>query len=137
MARGTDAARRHADLARIGLGIGAELGDRLGWNRWFDHHDLGKADDARDSRDVADEIEIELFVERRIDRVCRSDQEERVAIRGRTHDRLGADIGTCPCRKPYPAWQSIENRTMIACNEGSLQVHWLDGCGSDPVAGNA
>ena len=44
---------------------------------------------------------------------------------------------TCPCRKPYPAWQSIENRTMIACNEGSLQAHWLDGCGSDPVAGNA
>ena len=43
----------------------------------------------------------------------------------------------CPCRKPYPAWQSIENRTMIACNEGSLQAHWLDGCGSDPVAGNA
>jgi hypothetical protein len=39
----------------------------------------------------------------------------------------------CPCRKPYPAWQSIENRTMIVRNEGS----WLDGCGSDPVAGNA
>ncbi len=40
----------------------------------------------------------------------------------------------CPCRKPCPAWQSIENRTMIVCNEGSLQAHWLDGCGSDPVA---
>jgi hypothetical protein len=44
---------------------------------------------------------------------------------------------TCPCRKPYPAWQSIENRTMIVRNEGSLQAHWLDGCRSDPVAGNA
>jgi len=43
----------------------------------------------------------------------------------------------CPCRKPYPAWQSIENRTMIVRNEGSLQAHWLDGCRSDPVAGNA
>src|SRR5436190_18809368 len=43
----------------------------------------------------------------------------------------------CPCRKPYPAWQSIENRTMIVHNEGSLQAHWLDGCRSDPVAGNA
>ena len=42
-----------------------------------------------------------------------------------------------PCRKPYPAWQSIENRTMIVRNEGSLQAHWLDGCRSDPVAGNA
>jgi hypothetical protein len=48
-----------------------------------------------------------------------------------------APPATCPCRKPYPAWQSIENRTMIACNEGSLQAHWLDGCGSDSVAGNA
>jgi uncharacterized protein YabN with tetrapyrrole methylase and pyrophosphatase domain len=37
----------------------------------------------------------------------------------------------------YPAWQSIENRTMIVRNEGSLQAHWLDGCRSDPVAGNA
>jgi len=43
----------------------------------------------------------------------------------------------CPCRKPYPAWQSIENRTMIVRNEGPLQAHWLDGCRSDPVAGNA
>jgi len=43
----------------------------------------------------------------------------------------------CPCRKPYPAWLSIENRTIIVCNEGSLQAHWLDGCRSDPVAGNA
>ena len=48
-----------------------------------------------------------------------------------------AEYAGCPCRKRYPAWQSIENRTMIACNEGSLQAHWLDGCGSDPVAGNA
>ena len=56
------------------------------------------ADDARDRRDVADEIEIELFVQRRVDRVRRSDQEERVAIGGRTHDRLGGDIaaGTRP-----------------------------------------
>jgi hypothetical protein len=35
-----------------------------------------------------------------------------------------------------PAWQSIENRTMIVCNERSLQAHWLHGCGSDPVAGS-
>ena len=52
----------------------------------------GHAADARDRRDVADEIEIELVVERRVDRVRRSDQEERVAVRRRAHDRLGADI---------------------------------------------
>src|SRR5882762_672115 len=50
---------------------------------------------------------------------------------------LSSSLSSCPCRKPYPAWQSIENRTMIVRNEGSLQAHWLDGCRSDPVAGNA
>ena len=66
---GADAGRRHVDLARIGLGIGDELGNGLGRNRWIHHHDIGHADDARDRRDVADEIEIELVVERRVDRV--------------------------------------------------------------------
>jgi len=53
---------------------------------------------AGDRRDVADEIETKLFVQRGIDRVRRGDQEERVAIGGRTDDRLGADItaGTRP-----------------------------------------
>jgi hypothetical protein len=41
-------------------------------------------------RDVADEIEIELVVERRVDCIWWTDQEERVAIWG--SDRLGADI---------------------------------------------
>jgi hypothetical protein len=41
--------------------------------------------------DVADEIEFEIFVERSVDRVRRSDTEERVAVRGRAHDRLGRD----------------------------------------------
>ena len=72
MGRGPVAGRRHVDLAGIGLGIGDELGNRLGRNRWIDHHDIGHADDARDRRDVADEIEIELVVERRVDRVRRS-----------------------------------------------------------------
>ena len=86
------AGRRHVDLARIGLGVGDELGNRLGRNRWIHHHDVGHADDARDRRDVADEIEIELVVERRIDRVRRADQEKRVAVGRRAHDRLGGDI---------------------------------------------
>ena len=67
-------------------------GTRLGRNRRIYHHDVGAADDARDRRDVADEIEIELVVERRVDRVRRTDQEQRVAVRGRAHDRLGGDI---------------------------------------------
>ena len=58
------------------------------------HDDIGLANDARDRRDVADEIEIELVVERRVDRVRRAGHEKRVSVRRRTHDRLGGDIGT-------------------------------------------
>ena len=53
---------------------------------------LGRAHDARDRRDVANEIEVELVVERRVDGVRRSDQEQRVAVRRRVHDHLGPDI---------------------------------------------
>ena len=84
--------RRHVDLARIGLGVGDELGNRLAGTDGFTTMTLGIAHDARDRRDVADEIEIELVVERRVDRVRRNDQEKRVAVRRRTHDRLGGDI---------------------------------------------
>jgi hypothetical protein len=47
---------------------------------------------------VADEIEIELLVERRIDRIPGADQEQRVSVRRRPHDCLGGDIaaGTGP-----------------------------------------
>src|ERR1035437_2091896 len=43
-----------------------------------------------------------------------------------------AEVSTfaCPCRKPYLAWQWIENRAMLLCNEGPLQAYWLDGCRS-------
>ena len=41
MGRGPVAGRRHVELARIGLGIGDELGNRLGRNRWIHHHDVG------------------------------------------------------------------------------------------------
>ncbi len=93
MLRGSVAGRRHVDLARIGLGVGNELGNGLGWNRWIHQHYEWLANDARDWRDVADEIETELVVKCRVDRVHRSYQEERVAVRSRTHDRLGTDVG--------------------------------------------
>jgi hypothetical protein len=49
----------------------------------------------RDGRDVANEIEIEIVVKRRIDRVRRTDQEQRVTVRRRENDRLGGDIAAC------------------------------------------
>src|SRR5215468_6218392 len=57
------------------------------------HHDEGCANDASDRRNVANEIEIELVVERRVGRVVAPDHEQRVAVCGRAHDRLGADVG--------------------------------------------
>ena len=74
----------------------------------------GSANDARDRRDIADEIEIELFIERRIDSVRRTNQEERIAIGGRAHDHFGCDVGASarpvlndewlaqPIRQPLP-----------------------------------
>jgi hypothetical protein len=56
------------------------------------HHDIGKADDGRDRRDVVDEIEIELVIERRIARVRCSDKEESISVRRCPHDRLGSDV---------------------------------------------
>jgi len=41
---------------------------------------------------VSDEIETELVVKRRIDRLCRTDQEQRIAVSRRAHCRFGADI---------------------------------------------
>ena len=55
-------------------------------------HHIRHAIDARDRRDVADEIETEPFVEGRVDHVRGGDQEERVAVGGALHDRFGPDI---------------------------------------------
>src|SRR6476661_4262825 len=86
-----DAGGSHGDLAGIGFGMGDELGDGLGRNRWINHHEAGLATNAGDRRDVADKIETELVVERRIDHMRAGNQEERITIRRRTYDRLGAD----------------------------------------------
>ena len=67
MERGSVAGRRKVKLARIGLGVGDELGNGLGRDRRVYHHDFGLANEACDRCDVADEIEIEFVVERNID----------------------------------------------------------------------
>jgi hypothetical protein len=50
-------------------------------------HDERHALDAGDRRKVADEIIIEVAVERRIDRRRRAGQQQRVAVRRRMRDR--------------------------------------------------
>src|SRR5262249_52542423 len=92
MVSGTAAGRRHVDLTWIGLSVGNELGNRLDWHRGVHLDGKGLASNARDRRDVADEIEIELVVECAVDRVHESGHKERISVRGRVHDHLGADI---------------------------------------------
>src|SRR5215510_2827538 len=78
--------------SRIGFGICDELRDRLDRKRGIYRNEVGQADDARDWRDIADEIEVELVVKGRVDRVRCSDIQERIAVRGSAHTCLGADI---------------------------------------------
>ena len=92
MDRRSVAGRRKIDLARIGLGVGNKLGNRIDRYCWIDLHDKGPAANACNRHSVSDEIEIELIVKRDGDRVCRNDQKERIAVGGRTYDRLGADV---------------------------------------------
>src|SRR5215469_10222212 len=47
---------------------------------------------ARDRRDIAQDIEIELIVERDVPTISRSKLQEGVAIRWRSHDCLGSNI---------------------------------------------
>src|SRR5580692_625735 len=93
MAGRADAARAHIDLARIALGVSDEFRDRLGRKRRIDRHDQRRALDAGDRRDIAREAEIEIGVERGIDRARGSREQQRVAVGGRMRDRGGADIG--------------------------------------------
>jgi hypothetical protein len=55
------------DLARIGLGVGDELGNCLGGDGWMHCKNTCQADDAGDWHDVPNEIEIELFIECSVD----------------------------------------------------------------------
>jgi hypothetical protein len=58
MGRSSAPSRSHVDLAWIGFGIGDELGNSLGGERWIDHQYKRTAANAGHWRDVTDEIEI-------------------------------------------------------------------------------
>ena len=55
-------------------------------------HHVGHADEAGDRRDVADEVERQILVERGVDAVGGIDQQQRVAVGRRTRRHLGADV---------------------------------------------
>jgi len=68
MRSASDAGRSHIDFARVGSGMGDEPGNCIGRHRWVHYQNIRKSSNARDRRNVADEIEIELSVERGVDR---------------------------------------------------------------------
>src|SRR6202022_3105368 len=83
--------RRKTDLPRSGLGVGNKLGNCIDRYRWIDLHDKGAIAYACDRRSVSDETEIELIVKHVGDPVSGNYQKERMAVGGRTRDRLGGD----------------------------------------------
>src|SRR5262245_5935110 len=94
MSRAAIAARAHADLAGIGLGMGDELGNRRDRKRWIHLHDMWHAVDARNRRNITNEVVVESFEQCCIDCCGSTDHEERIAVCRRTHDRLYTDIAT-------------------------------------------
>src|SRR5262249_20961399 len=95
MDRSSNARRGKINLAGIGLSIGDELGNGFDWKRRVHQQNIGCAKDPRDRRNVADEIEIEVVVQRRTNHIAGGNQKERISIGGGTHDRLCADVGAC------------------------------------------
>src|SRR5580700_1502528 len=93
---GPDPGRGKIDLAWVGPGIGDEFRNGLGWKCRIDFHDIRHAKHARDRRDVANKIEIELVIERWTYHLRRTDPKQRVAVRWRTNRRLDADIAPGP-----------------------------------------
>ena len=84
---------------------------------------------------LADEIEIELLVERRVHRIRYTDKQEHIAVRCCTHDAFGADIAAGACSVLNDEWlpQSLrqrltnETRDVVGClagGKGDDDAHW-------------
>src|SRR5215510_8684780 len=103
------------------------------------HHDVRHIVDGRDRRDVAEEIEIELVVQGRVDRVESAGHEQRVAVCGRAHDRLGCDVAagsrtvvdderlTEPLGEPltYQARRDVRTASGREANNDAHRTRWI------------
>lgn len=90
---GASVARRsHDQPVRVGLRIGDQLRDGPGRHVGMHLQHVLHADDPGHRRHVADEVETQLVVKRRIDRVCRRRHQQRVAVGGGAHDLLRRDV---------------------------------------------
>src|SRR5262249_21416960 len=94
MSRAPIAARAHADLAGIGLGMGDELGNRRDRKRWIHLHDMWHAVDVHTRCNTANEVECEFYEHCCIYCGGSATHEERIAVGRQPHDRLYTDIAT-------------------------------------------
>ena len=107
------AAGGEVDFARIGFGVGDEFGNGLGRERRIHLHDQRQQVDAGDRRDVADEIVIELRVERGVDFVGRGRPQQRVAV-GRCSARPSRSRWSC--RRPAGSRSQTAGRAVPTRN---------------------
>src|SRR5262249_3252240 len=92
-------------LCRIRLSIGNEFGKRLGRDGRMHQHDEGPADHA-DHCNVADEIEIELVVQCRVDCGSGVKPEKHMAVSWRAYHCLGGNIAGRACQVLDYDWLS-------------------------------
>jgi len=88
----SSSARGQVDLAGIGLGVGDELGDRLGRERRVRQQDEGIVVDARDRNNVARDNGSALLIEHHVDRVRSCDHQQRVAVSRCARHRLQGEV---------------------------------------------
>jgi hypothetical protein len=69
------AERADADLARIGLDVADEFGDRFRRERWIGDHDERKIDQPGDRCDVSQQIELQIVEQRDVDRGGRGNEQ--------------------------------------------------------------
>src|SRR5262245_29013711 len=91
----TSTGRCKIELARVGLKVRDKFGNGFCRDGRTYLHNKRCAVKACDRCDVADEVEIEIVVERCIDRVWWNTSDKRMAVRGCSYDRLCANIAGC------------------------------------------
>jgi hypothetical protein len=76
-------------FTRFTLSVSDELGDGRGRNRRMHDHHARHAGNAGDRSNIANKIEIELVVQRRVDRVVAPGHEQRIAVRPQIEQLFG------------------------------------------------
>jgi hypothetical protein len=93
MVRAADAGRAVPQGIGLGLGERDELLRILDRHRWMAHHDARHLCEVGDKREVPEQIEVELGIQRRIDCVGDRRHEQRVAIGRRFRRHFSRNIG--------------------------------------------